>query len=204
MSRQLRQVFSKLPVSSQIAWFNTPPRWICRPGELEMAPAAKTDFWRVTHFGHTADNGHALLASLRGDGVLSARLSFSPCNSYDQAGLLIRLSALEWMKFSLEMEPDSSTRLGVTMTRNGVSDWSAEVVCLDRKEFRLSAEVRAEACLLSVQYDDQASRVVRIAPFATRASPEQWWGVYAACPVKDGCVAHFDDIALCSTPVVMP
>ncbi|MDC9588813.1 DUF1349 domain-containing protein [Xenorhabdus sp. XENO-10] len=124
----LKHVFTKRPKNSTVKWLNPPLYWETDMGLCRIKPASGTDFWRETYFGHTADNGHALLASFCSSIVISTDVIFSPQHDYDQAGLMIRLSDKNWIKFSVELEPDRTIKLGTTVTSQGISDWSGEVI----------------------------------------------------------------------------
>ena len=105
----------------------TPARWAVRPaGRLRIEPEAGTDFWRKTHYGFEADNGHFLFAEVTGDFVLSTHVRFHPAHQYDQAGLMVRASPSSWLKASVEHEPGGPDRLGAVVTNHARSDWSTQ------------------------------------------------------------------------------
>jgi regulation of enolase protein 1 (concanavalin A-like superfamily) len=64
----------------------------------------------------------------RGDFVLSPFVRFHPVYPYDQAGLIVRLSAECWLKTSVEYEPDGPNRLGAVAlrVRREGADYSVE------------------------------------------------------------------------------
>ena len=39
-------------------WLNEPREWSGDASDLTVAVEPETDFWRVTHYGFTRDNGH--------------------------------------------------------------------------------------------------------------------------------------------------
>jgi len=112
--------------SSQLSWTDEPESWELTPDELVVAPAAKTDFWQRTHYGFQVDQGPRLLTPVSGDFIMETEVAFEPVHQYDQAGLMVRLSAECWLKTSVEFEPDGPSRLGVVVTNNGWSDWSTQ------------------------------------------------------------------------------
>lgn len=85
-------------IDPRLRWWNEPPRWTTGPDGLVLATAGGTDFWQGTHYGFRVDNGHALLAEAAGDFVLETAVRASPRHQYDQAGLMVRLSARDWLK----------------------------------------------------------------------------------------------------------
>src|SRR3954468_22527829 len=92
--------------SSQLSWTDEPESWELTPDGLVVAPAAKTDFWQRTHYGFQVDQGPRLLTPVSGDFIMETEVAFEPVHQYDQAGLMVRLSAESWLKTSVEFEPD--------------------------------------------------------------------------------------------------
>ena len=83
---------------------------------------AKTDFWRKTFYGHITDNGHFFRLSVSGDFVFQARVNGNYAALYDQAGLMVRLDAENWIKCGTEFF-DGQRHASVVFTRD-FSDWS--------------------------------------------------------------------------------
>jgi uncharacterized protein len=109
-----------------LSWTGEPEGWRLTPDGLVVTPAAGTDFWQRTHYGFRVDRGPCLLTVVSGDFTLETEVAFEPVHQYDQAGLMVRLSADCWLKTSVEYEPDGPSRLGVVVTNNGWSDWSTQ------------------------------------------------------------------------------
>ncbi|CAJ1000102.1 DUF1349 domain-containing protein [Sodalis praecaptivus] len=190
------EAFTLRPPDSRMVALNPAGKMFIGPSGVSICPAAGTDFWRQTWFGHNADNGHALLSEFRGDAELCACVHFRPRHCYDQAGLMVRLSADDWIKFFAEPEPDNATWLGVAATRAGLSDWSGmEWPGGQTQRLFFKISLRQEALVLSAGGSDGCLRVVRIRPFPVGRAP-LLWGVYAACSDKAGLVARFSGIKL--------
>jgi regulation of enolase protein 1 (concanavalin A-like superfamily) len=126
----IHESFARPTLHPALRWHREPPRWTVRLAErcLRVEPAAATDFWQKTHDGLEADNGHFLFAEVTGDFVLSTRVRFQPVHQYDQAGLMVRVSAACWLKTSVEYELTGASRLGAVVTNHGYSDWSTQSV----------------------------------------------------------------------------
>jgi len=126
----LYDAFRASTLDARLAWRCEPARWSLdtAAGHLRLEPDAETDFWQRTHYGFQVDNGHFLFADVEGDFVLTTHASFQPVHQYDQAGLMVRLSADCWLKTSIEYEPGPTNRLGVVVTNAGYSDWSTQEV----------------------------------------------------------------------------
>jgi len=126
MSTLIDERFTGPLLPSKLSWIGEPEVWSLTPEGLVVAPAAGTDFWQRTHYGFRVDHGPCLLASVSGDFTMETDVSFEPVHQYDQAGLMVRLSADCWLKTSVEYEPDGPSRLGVVVTNGGWSDWSTQ------------------------------------------------------------------------------
>jgi regulation of enolase protein 1 (concanavalin A-like superfamily) len=124
----LHESFAEATLHPGLRWFCAPARWTVLPaaGQLRVEPDGGTDFWRQTHYGFVADNGHFLFAEVAGDFIASTRVRLHPVHQYDQAGLMVRISPTCWLKTSVEYEPDGPSRLGVVVTNAGYSDWSTQ------------------------------------------------------------------------------
>jgi len=85
----------------------------CEPG---------TDFWRTTHYGYVRDSGHFAYAELGSEVAVRFRGDFAA--QYDQAGLMLRVDASNWIKAGIELA-DGRAWLSVVVTR-GLSDWSLQ------------------------------------------------------------------------------
>ena len=110
-----------------LEWFNPPPRAEPLPGgAMRFTTAPKTDFWQRTHYGFSVHSGHHYFVSLKGDFVLATTVLYAPNAQYDQAGLMVRISASCWLKASVEFQPGEGrpSQLGAVVTNSGWSDWS--------------------------------------------------------------------------------
>jgi regulation of enolase protein 1 (concanavalin A-like superfamily) len=96
----------------------------------------KTDFWQTTSYGFVHDNGHfasmgSIEASLDGKWPsfeFTVGFEGEYESLYDQAGLMLRVDAHNWLKTGVEYV-DGKRQASVVITRHGRSDWN--VVPLD-------------------------------------------------------------------------
>jgi regulation of enolase protein 1 (concanavalin A-like superfamily) len=191
----LNETFSQDSMDPQLNWLNAPQQYYQDTQEkcLVIAQEAHTDFWQKTHYNFTPDNGHFLYREVTGDFILSTKVRFYPKHQYDQAGLLVRISAACWLKTSVEYEPDGASRLGVVVTNSGYSDWSTQEFLSDKNEITL--RVRRENGDYLVEYlkEDISWVQMRMAhlledtgAIAVKA------GLYACSPAGAGYKACFD------------
>lgn len=122
----LEETFAGERLDPRLDWHCPPPSWRLSAEGLRLSTAAGTDFWQGTHYGFRVDNGHALLAPIEGDFVMTTQVGVAPEHQYDQAGLMVRLDAECWLKTSVEHEPGEPSRLGAVITNQGWSDWSTQ------------------------------------------------------------------------------
>ena len=107
----------------QATWLNPPPAWQRTAGGLEVVTGDRTDFWQSTFYGFRRDDGHALLAPAPAEFSATIRFAAEYEVLYDQAGLMLRVDAMNWVKAGIE-HSDGVTNFSVVVTRGGNSDWS--------------------------------------------------------------------------------
>jgi uncharacterized protein len=109
-------------IIARMTWMNEPASWNRSDDKLVIRSRGKTDFWRKTFYGYITDNGHLLSLPVEGDFTFQARINGQYAALYDQAGLMVRLDAENWMKCGTEFF-DGRRHASVVFTRD-FSDWS--------------------------------------------------------------------------------
>ncbi len=181
---------------NRLTWHCPPARWSIDPvkGVLIVEPDAMTDFWQKTHCGLSADDGHLLYAEVRGDVILTTRVRFHPVHQYDQAGLMLRLSADCWVKTSVEYIPSGASMLGAVVTNHGFSDWSTQAFGSDRNEVWLRIRREQSDCIVEWSGDGFPESWAQIRQahlhHVDEASVLQC-GLYACSPKGGGYRAEF-------------
>ncbi len=104
-------------------WHAEPPSWAFRDGVLHVTTADRTDFWQDTFYGFRRDDGHFLGAPAEGDFTAIVTFDAQYEVLYDQAGMMMRIDAENWLKTGIEFS-DDVTNFSVVITRGGHSDWS--------------------------------------------------------------------------------
>ena len=185
--------FDSSAVLPALEWFCPPARWSAGEGALVIATDSATDFWRKTHYGFEADNGHFLHAAAAGDFVLSTRARFHPAHQYDQAGLMVRISPECWIKTSVEYEgPHEPSKLGVVVTNLGYSDWSTQDFSGSENEIELRVR-RTGADYLVEFFDTAQGHWSQLRMTHLHAAPDALvqCGLYACSPKEAGLRAEF-------------
>ena len=108
---------------SSARWHSEPPQWGWNGDALIVTTAEKTDFWQGTYYGFHRDDGHFLGLAQSGDFTASLEFDAAYETLYDQAGLMLRTDAENWVKAGIEYS-DGVKNFSVVITRHGQSDWS--------------------------------------------------------------------------------
>ena len=195
----LDERFTNASLDPRLSWRCEPARWQVAPqsGRLRVEPDAETDFWQRTHYGFQVDNGHFLFADTSGPFQLATQVRFEPAHQYDQAGLMVRLSADCWLKTSIEHEPGPTNRLGVVVTNAGFSDWSTQDVPGDLREIWLRLERTGADYVVESSTDGSNWSQLRVAHLHTDdGHGPVAAGLYACSPKAAGYVAEFAYLTL--------
>jgi regulation of enolase protein 1 (concanavalin A-like superfamily) len=179
----------------QFRWHCEPQRWSIGGGRLRIEPDAATDFWQRTHYGFRTDNGHFLYRQADGDFVLTVRVMFSPAHQYDQAGLMVRISADCWLKSSVEFEPSGPCRLGAVVTNQGYSDWSSQDFPPEVNEVWLRIRREADDYLVDASRDGGRWHPLRMAHLHGVSGLPVTCGIYACSPKDRGFVCEFTELS---------
>jgi regulation of enolase protein 1 (concanavalin A-like superfamily) len=106
----------------RMKWMNEPASWEVADSKIIVRSKPKTDFWRKTFYGYITDNGHFFHLSVEGGFTFEARIGGRYVTLYDQAGLMVRVDAENWLKCGTEFV-DGERHASVVFTRD-FSDWS--------------------------------------------------------------------------------
>ena len=158
-------------------WLNPPPQ-----------VARDQDDLLVT----AAEGSHALLTDFPDGAAAEVTFIADFSAQFDQAGLLIRADAEQWIKAGVE-STDGVLQLGAVATR-GVSDWSVAPV---PEWFGQAVVVRAsrkgDALTVRARSGDEPWRLVRIAPLPP--GPLRV-GLLCCAPTRAGLIVRFTDLRL--------
>ena len=121
------RVYSGYPQSSsgstgadliaRMTWMNPPASFNRSGDKLVVRSRAKTDFWRQTFSGEINDNGHFFSLPAEGDFSFQAHINGQYAAQFDQAGLMVRLDAKNWMKCGTEFF-EGQRHASVVFTKN--------------------------------------------------------------------------------------
>lgn len=173
-------------------WLNEAPAWAHDGDTITITAAPKTDFWRITHDGGQRDSGHFYAEQASGDFIVEARFSAEYAALYDQAGLMVRLDAENWLKCGIELF-NGVQHASAVLTRE-YSDWS--ILPLDPAPPVLWMRVKREGNALEVSYslDGEAYTMLRQGYFPPQVPVLA--GVMVCAPVGDGFTTMFEDFSI--------
>ena len=81
---------------NKMNWLNEPQQW-----EIKDVPA-KTDFWRISHYGFTVDDGPFYYATYGGEFEVKVKITGNYVTTFDQMGLMLRIDHENWIKAGVE------------------------------------------------------------------------------------------------------
>src|SRR6202790_3752022 len=177
---------------SQMRWMNEPTSYKRLGEKMVVHSRSKTDFWRKTFYGYITDNGHFFYLEANGDFTFQARVNGQYAALYDQAGLMVRLDAENWMKCGTEFF-DGRRHASVVFTRD-FSDWSTMPDLSDTAEISWRAVRKKDSIETLCSLDGQKFTSVREGYFVPGAKVRV--GIMCATPGGPGFEAPFSDLKL--------
>jgi uncharacterized protein len=182
---------SETDLVSRMTWLHEPAA-SKRVGEkLIVQSRPKTDFWRKTYYGYITDNGHFLHLRADGDFIFEARVNGQYAALYDQAGLMVRVNAENWMKCGTEFV-DGKRHASVVITRD-FSDWSTMPDLTETGPVWWRAVRKGESIETLCCLDGKNFTSVRQGYFLPSTAEV---GVMCAAPEGHGFEAEFDRLSL--------
>lgn len=180
-------------------WINPPVTWSLSGGALHLTTNDRTDFWRETHYGFWRDNGHFWQLSAPREFTTTLVFEGDYETLYDQAGLMLRIDADNWIKCGIE-HSDGMTNFSTVVTR-GKSDWSVigQPLISGPQTVRLTAQ--NNAVIAHFKTPNGTWRLMRVADFPT--SSEAMVGPMACSPERGGFKARFLDLQI-NLPIKNP
>lgn len=184
-------------MTSPEVWAPEGMRWLNPPASAtiddigwRLKTRPDTDFWQVTHYGFRRDSGHFLHETCAGDFNAEVDLAMSPNAKYDQAGLMVRLDAENWIKTSVEFEANDGSHLGAVVTQRGVSDWSMRPIDPYPRAQGFRIERRGADFTVLARTDSGGWERIRLTRLGMAEFQEVGVGPYACSPTGAGCEVH--------------
>lgn len=170
-------------------WFNPPASAEISGNVLQVTTAARTDFWRKTHYGFTRDSGHFFYREVAGDFTAEIRVDGRYKDLYDQAGLMLRVDQENWIKTGIEFF-DGRQHASAVVTRE-FSDWSVTRLDGAPQSLWLRVTRKAEAVEVFYSLDGKEFLLLRMAYLVPGAATQV--GPMCASPEGTGFQVSFTD-----------
>jgi regulation of enolase protein 1 (concanavalin A-like superfamily) len=177
---------------SRMKWMNEPEWSRVSGGQITVRSKSKTDFWRKTFYGYVTDNGHFFHLPVNGDFTFEARIGGKYHDQYDQAGIMVRLDAENWMKCGTELV-DGVRHASVVFTRE-FSDWSTMNDLSSDSPVWWRAVRKRDSLETLCSFDGQKYQSVRQGYVAPGRPAEV--GIMCASPEGKGFEATFENFRL--------
>ena len=180
----------------RMQWFNEPESWKIKDGTLIMDVTPHSDFWRISHYGFTVDDGPVLYTTRGGEFEVKVKISGDYVTRFDQAGLMIRIDKENYVKAGIEYV-DGKYNLSAVVTHH-TSDWS--VIKLDKPVpfVWIKALRRLDAIEIFYSFDDKEYTMMRNC-WMEDNTPVMV-GMMAACPDGEGFKAKFEHFQIKHLP----
>ena len=170
------------------SWSNPPVDFRLSDGDLLVTAAEGSDAWRHTSYGFVHDTEHGLLGQLEQGSAIEVEFTAAFEAQFDQAGILIRADAENWIKAGVEFA-DGQPQVGAVVTR-GRSDWSvAPVPSWNGERVTIRASWVDDAITLRARAGDEEFRLVRVIPWEL---PSQA-GPMVCAPSRAGLAVRFHE-----------
>jgi regulation of enolase protein 1 (concanavalin A-like superfamily) len=173
-------------------WYNEPPGWTVHGDSVMVQSGAKTDFWRLTHYGYVRDSGHFYYQRQEGDFLVEVKFRGDYTALYDQAGLMVRVDEANWVKCGIEFI-DGVQQVSAVVTRE-YSDWS--VVPLSYNPASLWLRLRRQGPAIEIQYalDGVHYQLLRLAYLSPAEAMDV--GLMCASPEGPGFSVTFENFII--------
>ncbi len=181
-------------------WHCAPPSWELTDDTLAVVTGNETDFWQDTFYEFRRDDGHFLGCEAAGDFTAVVAFEADYEVLYDQAGLMMRADAQNWLKAGIEYS-DDVTNFSTVVTRDGHSDWSVVSVPKLSGGQRIRLTRIGGAAITHFQGPDGHWQLMRLANFPHDASVRV--GPMACSPERDGLEVRFREFEV-SAPLESP
>lgn len=181
----------------KMQWFNEPQHWEVKDCHtFQMTAPAKTDYWRITHYGFTVDDAPFYYGVYGGEFEVKVKISGAYRTTFDQMGLMLRLDHEHWIKTGVEFV-DGKQNVSTVVTHE-TSDWSVIELDHSPKSIWIKAVRRLDAVEVYYSFDDQDYRMIRTCWLKDHCPVMV--GMMAASPDGKGFEAVFENFTVTPLP----
>jgi uncharacterized protein len=173
-------------------WYNEPAKWNAEEDNLVMEVSPKSDYWRKTHYGFTADNGPFYYCTVNSDFEVSVKITGDYQSQYDQMGLMLRIDDKHWIKTGIEFV-DGVFNFSAVVT-NEYSSWN--VIPLPNKPVSIWIRAIRKKDAVEIFYSlDSIDFLLSNLAYFPENQPAMV-GMMAASPTGEGFNATFEHFSV--------
>ena len=187
--------FQTNPLSvRKMTWLNETKKKRMKERCLWISPEGKTDWWQRTFFEYSHDSAHFLYYKTDRNFTMETECLYKPQHTFDQGGLAVRVDSQNWIKVSIEFNPDETPQLASVVTNNGYSDASSQTLPdgIFQAKFRITRTGQDFLIEANINNEWQTVRLTHLhARFDEIAC-----GMFAAAPKNEGFQVGFKDFKL--------
>ena len=175
---------------NKMNWLNEPQQWEIKDGKtLVMDVPAKTDFWRISHYGFTVDDGPFYYATYGGEFEAKVKITGNYVTTFDQMGLMLRIDHENWITAGVEYV-DGKQNVSAVVTHR-TSDWSVVQLPDAPRSIWIKAVRRLDAVEIFFSRDDKEYIMMRTCWLQDNCPVMV--GLMGACPDGKGFTATFEE-----------
>lgn len=182
---------------TKMNWFNEPEKWeIKDKNTFSLFVPAKTDYWRISHYGFTVDDAPFYYATYGGEFEVKVKITGNYVTTFDQMGLMLRINEEEWIKAGVEFV-NGKQNVSAVVTHK-TSDWSVVELEKAPASIWMKAVRKLDAVEIFYSFDDKKYTMLRTCYF--KDNTPVMVGLVAACPDGKGFNATFENFKVTTTP----
>lgn len=182
---------------NKMNWFNEPEKWEVKDNRtFEMIVPAKTDYWRISHYGFTVDDAPFYYALYGGEFEAKVKITGNYVTTFDQMGLMLRVDHENWIKAGVEFV-DGHQNVSTVVTHK-TSDWSVVKLKDAPRSMWIKAVRRLDAVEVYYSLDDKEYTMIRTCWLQDNCPVMV--GLMGACPDGSGFKAIFEDFQVKQLP----
>ena len=181
---------------NKMEWYNEPAEWNIENGKLILSVTPQTDYWRITHYGFTVDDGPFYYSKRGGEFEVSVKITGKYKSRYDQMGLMLRIDEKHWIKTGVEYV-DGVYNFS-TVTTNDYSSWS--VIELQEKPSSIWIRAIRKKDAVEIYYSLNGKKYTMSNLAYLPQQKPLMVGMMTASPDGDGFEAIFEDFSIKHIP----
>ncbi len=171
-------------------WHNKAIHFSYTPKELTMVAGASTDMFRDPGVTYNTDTAPKLLTQVKGDFVLSARVTHSFVSKWDGGAFVLMQDSFHWVKFCFEKDYLGKRRIVSVVTRDVSDDCNSETIDKDMVYMKIAR--KGKVVTLYFSNDNENWTLVR--HLQLDWSENLQLGFLAQSPTGEKCEVRFSDI----------